>query len=420
MRITIIALGSRGDVLPYVALGAGLRAVGHRVRVATFADFLPSVTAHGLDFHPIQGDAQAILGGPAGRALAASGRNVVRGLIAAVRSFGALADGYARDLSSPALHDTEVLINQLPACLYGYDLAERLGVPLFTAAVMPLSRTRAFPMIGFPAALARLPGYNRLTYRLAELAVWQAFRSAINRWREETLGLPRLPAWGYMEQMDRLRVPVLNGFSARVVPRPADWGNHVHVTGYWFSPEEPWEPPPALAAFLEAGPPPVFVGFGSMPVPDPGRLTATVVEALRQCGLCGVLQAGWGGLAGEALPGHVLGIGYAPYGWLFPRMAAVVHHGGSGTTAAGLRAGVPALVVPFVFDQFYWGERLVALGVGPAPVPVRDLSVQRLAEGLQRAVHDREMCKRAARLGAQIRAEDGIARAVETLHQYLR
>jgi UDP:flavonoid glycosyltransferase YjiC (YdhE family) len=278
-------------------------------------------------------------------------------------------------------------------------------------------------MLAFPRWPSSLPGYNLTSHWLAYQIVWQAFRPTINRWRREALGLGRAPFWGRFgetrREVPRQEVPVLNGFSGHVVPRPPDWGDRVQVTGYWFPEEEEWQPPADLVRFLEGGPPPVFVGFGSMPVPDAEGTTALVLEALRRSGQRGIVHAGWGGVGSRDLPEWAFRLEYAPYGWLFPRMAAVVHHGGSGTTAFGLRAGVPSLVVPFVFDQFYWGRRIAELGVGPAPVPFGKLTAEGLAAAIDEAVSDGEMQQRARGLGERIRAEDGLGAAVKVLEECL-
>jgi sterol 3beta-glucosyltransferase len=333
----------------------------------------------------------------------------------ALRLFGVMAEGFAQDLSSPELGQTDLIINQLPGGLYGYDLAEKFGSPMILAAVMPLTPTKHEPMLAFPGFLAPLPGYNALTHKLAYQLIWQGFRPSVSRWRKETLGLSSAPMWGYSRLMEEATVPVLNGFSEHIVPRPADWGEHVHITGYWFPEDEEWQPSDDLIEFIEAGPPPVFIGFGSMPLRDPQGTTANLLQALKLSGRRAILQMGWGGLAKQALPKNVFKLDYAPYGWLFPRMAAVVHHGGSGTTAFGLRAGVPSIIVPFLFDQFYWGNRIAALGVGPNPVPHKKLTAERLAEALTIAVSDKEMGRRAADLGEKIRAEDGLSAAVDVI-----
>ena len=406
-----MALGSRGDVLPCATLGRALQGAGHEVRFATFEGFRELVAAHGLAFHPVQGDAQAIMLSGGGRALAESGQSVPRMAAGVMRSFGALARDYARDFSGLASVPTDLIINQLPGGLYGWDVAEALGVPMVAAAVMPLVPTGRAPMLAFPLWSSPLPGYNLATHWLAYQIVWQAFRPTINRWRREVLGLGRAPWWGIFGETRR-RVPVLNGFSRHVVPRPPDWGDQVQVTGYWFPEEVEWQPPEDLVRFLEGGPRPVFVGFGSMPVRDAEGTTALVLEALRRSGQRGIVHAGWGGVGGRDLPAWAYPLDYAPYGWLFPRMAAVVHHGGSGTTAFGLRAGVPSLAVPFLFDQFYWGRRIAELGVGPAPLPFAKLTAEGLAAAVDAAVNDGQMGQRARALGDRIQAEDGLGTAV--------
>lgn len=418
MDIAILALGSYGDVLPIATLGKGLKTAGHGVRFATFENFEKMVTQHGLDFHPIRGHSQAILNASSGRALIQSGQNIIRAWWSAMQSFGVLAESIAHDLSSFTLWETDIIINQMPVGLYGYDLAEMLGVPMIIAAVMPINRTRHFPMLAFPPLFARFPGYNVMSYRILEQLMWQWFRPAINRWRKETLGLPKQPFGGFFGELGTSRIPILNGFSSQVVPRPPDWREDVYVTGYWFPEEEDWHPPDDLLAFFEAGSPPVFIGFGSMSVIDPVGTTAVLLEALKQSGLRAVLHAGWAGIGNDALPDNIFKIDYAPYGWLFPQMAAVVHHGGSGTTAFGLRAGVPSLIVPFLFDQFYWGRRVFTLGVGPKPIPFRKLSVARLVEALILATTDSLMRQRAVVLGEKIRAEDGLQKTVKIISRH--
>jgi sterol 3beta-glucosyltransferase len=211
----------------------------------------------------------------------------------------------------------------------------------------------------------------------------------------------------------------LYGYSPLIVPRPADWPDDTRVTGYWFPQDEAWRPPESLVNFLDAGPPPVFVGFGSMPVTDPRPTTKMVVEATRAGRHRIIIQAGWAGLGQSALPAHIYRLEYAPYSWLFPRMSAVIHHGGSGTTAAGLRAGRPGLVASFTFDQGFWGRRLAALGVGLPPIPFRRLTTSRLAEALDQLVTDENVNARATELGRKVHAEDGIGTAVRLIEAFL-
>lgn len=401
MHITILALGSRGDVQPYAVLGGGLKFAGHQVRFITFESFASLVMELGLDFHPIPGDAQAVV--------ADGGAN----LLGLVKSFSNLARGYARSLSDPYLGETDLIINQLPGGLYGFDLAEKYNLPMMLASVIPLARTGTMPLMGFPDLL--LPGYNRLTYSVGEKVLWQMFRSVINEWRTQTLKLPPLPSKGYFDQLGGRKFPILNGFSEHVVPRPADWSEHVHITGYWFAEEKRWDPPDDLLRFLDVGKPPIFIGFGSMPIKNPQRTTEIILEALKRSGQRGILHSGWGRLGSISLPENVFKIEYAPYEWLFPRMAMIFHHGGSGTTAYALRSGVPSCAIPFVFDQFYWGKRSADLGVGPQSIPFVKLTVNKLDQAIQAGTYTSKIQQSAADLGKKIRSENGIRAAINLI-----
>jgi UDP:flavonoid glycosyltransferase YjiC (YdhE family) len=342
-------------------------------------------------------------------------------MLALTQTFGKLSRAITQesDWLHPIFKETDLVINQLPGGLYGYDLAEKYRVPMVLASVIPMTRTRAFPMMGWPSVLSTAPGYNRLTYLLSEQAVWQMFRREINGWRSNVLALAKSPFFGYLGELYRKPTPVLNGFSRYVVPPPTDWGDQVHTTGYWYPEDQTWEPPDDLVRFIEAGKPPVFIGFGSMPLRDARHTTELLLAAIELAEQRAILHAGWSNLGTMPLPGNAKRIDYAPYGWLFPQMSAVVHHGGSGTTALALRAGVPSLVVPFVFDQFYWGERVAKLGVGPRPLAFRKLSAERLALGIQRATADPELCRNAAALGKKLKSEDGIAQAVAVVDSLL-
>lgn len=411
--ITILALGSRGDVLPFATLGQALQAAGRWVRLASLAAYEPLARRAGLQFFPLQGDAEALVQLAAQGGFFSGRSSPLTVWRALQRSYGRLAASLPEELQK--LDDTELLLNQLPSYLFGADLSEHLGIPWAVVSVIPLARSSTRPLLGFSHKLSFLPGYNLATYRLGEQIGWQLFRRSVNCLRR-SWGLSPQPFFGPYEKMQAQRIPVICGFSPQVVPRPPDWGGNVHLTGWWLPQEPGWQPPVELLRFLEAGPAPLFVGFGSMPIPDPPRTAAIVIEAARRVGRRLVLHSGWGGLGGGlSLPPEVQLIDYAPYGWLFPRMAALVHHGGSGTTGFALSSGVPSLVIPFAFDQFYWGERTAALGAGPPPLPFRDLSVSSLAERLDAALNDPAQRQGAARLAAALCREDGLRAASEVV-----
>ena len=255
-----------------------------------------------------------------------------------------------------------------------------------------------------------------MSHDFTRQVMWQGIKAADNTARQTVLKLPRAPFFGPYRSRRLRQDLTLYGFSPAVIPRPADWGGRTHVTGYWFlDPAPGWTPPADLVAFLQNGPPPVYVGFGSMGSRKPEETTDMVLQALAETGQRGVLLAGWEGMRAERLPDSVYLAGPVPHSWLFPKMAAVVHHGGAGTTAARLMSGVPSVVVPFFGDQGFWGRKVADLGVRPSPVPRKQLSAERLAAAIQQAINDEGMRKRAASIGGQIRAEERAARAAEII-----
>ena len=298
------------------------------------------------------------------------------------------------------------------------SIAARLGVPQISALLHPTMLATADGAAAMDAPFPnRVSRVNRLFSKyLVEPVTWRLNRRVVNRLRREVLALPPQTWRDYRAALGR--VSILLGYSRHVIPPPADWPSNVHTTGYWFLPaDELWSPPPDLAAFLAAGPPPVYLGFGSMPTSDPAHLTALLVRAAEQSGRRAIISAGWAGLGDDALPPGIFPLASAPHGWLFPQLAAVVHHGGAGTTAAGLRARVPSVLLPHLGDQFHWGRRVAALGVGPAPIPRRALTAARLSAAIRQATTDTGMRQRAATLSAAIRQEDGIGTAVALIEQ---
>jgi sterol 3beta-glucosyltransferase len=415
MKVTLIAVGSRGDVQPYVALGAGLHKAGHSVRVLASPDFRELVTAAGLHFSDMGGSTESVARGMESMLERGNFLEILSSMGASARRMieQAAVSGMEACLGS------DVIVAGLGGFFVGLALSEKLGIRFVPAFVYPFTPTREFPSVLAPSTPVRLPGWaNRLSHLLAQQMMWQTFRAAENQARRQVLRIPPAPFWGPFGVFNRGAGTILYGYSRHVIPVPADWDDSMHVTGFWpLEPPRGWKPPAGLVKFLESGDPPVYIGFGSMIHRKPEEVTGLVLSALARTGRRGVLSAGWGGIGEESLPESVYPIGSMPHEWLFPRMAAVVHHGGAGTTAAGLRAGVPAVVTPFFGDQPFWGERVHALGVGPKPIPRPRLNADNLAQAIDAAVSDSGMIKRAARLGEQIRAEDGIARAVEFLGQ---
>lgn len=410
MRFSIHTLGTRGDMQPYLALALGFKARGHDVLIVAPAQFSDMASAEGVPFASLPAEFLAVLDKPEAKAvLGKSGsgfgagfkllkhyRHLMRGLLdaewEAARAFGPDAIlHHAKALGAP-------------------NIAARLDVPLFLASPLPgFTPTRAFPTPILP--FASLGPLNRPSHALMIHGGNFLFAGAIRAWRAEVL---EPPARGRPAPL----AGTLYGYSRHVLPKPADWGADVAVTGYWFLDRLDWSPDAELAAFLAAGEPPVYVGFGSMPGSDPQRLTGLIIEGLRRAGKRGVLATAGGALNADATAEHVHVIAGAPHDRLFPLMHATLHHGGAGTTGAALRAGKPTAILPFIGDQPFWARRIAALGVGPQALDKRKMTEDDLA-AVFRAMDDASMRARASELGAAIRGEDGVAAAIDMIERRL-
>ena len=399
-EIVVLTAGSTGDVEPFAALAARLAGRGHRVTLAADGGFESLAPGNGVEFAPIRADFQSLLPTPEGK------RPSVRDDVFPVMR-GMLEDSWtvaeARRPAAIVAHEKT---------LAAPHIAERLGIPHVQALTVPmLTPTREFPL---PAMVRHNLGrlLNRASYRLVGL-LKRPYSALIRSWREDQLGLaargtPPAPA------------RTLYCYSPSLVPTPRDWPPDAVATGYWLREgggEEPVDP--ALEAFVAAGAPPVYVGFGSSVGPDPLRLSTAVSGALRELGTRAVIATGWGGLGDVNGGGDTIVIERAPHRWLFPRVAAVVHHGGAGTTAAGLLAGRATVVCPFQGDQHFWGAAVHRAGAGPEPLPAKKLTAQELATAIHAAIQDPGMQRGAIDLSERMGREDGAGRASEEIEASL-
>lgn len=401
MRVTLLTVGSRGDVQPFVALGVGLRAAGYDVRLATHPRYAAHVAAHDLAFAPLaEGHVSRGTETAEGRRWIERGAGRLPTVAGFVRDARSVADQRLADAAA-ATDDADVVVASNLALVLGWQVAARRGVPFVRAYIEP------------PAWLMTRRPARRAAPLLRQVA-WLAARPWLNGVRRRALGAPPVGRREPFGSLDRAGAPVLYAFSPAVLDVPRAAGAAAHVTGYWFldGGADP-DPPPGLEAFLADGPPPVSVGFGSMIDHDPTATLALVAEALERAGRRGVLIRGEHRAAAEPPP-HVLAVDTIAHAWLFPRCSAAVHYAPAGTTAAALRAGIPSVAVPQMTDQFLWARRLHELGVAPAPLPRRGLTAEALAEAI-RATEAPAMRRSAATLGERIRAEDGVAAAVDVI-----
>lgn len=418
MRICILTIGTRGDIQPYVALGVGLKAAGYQVRIASHTLYRDFVLSRGLEFFPLSGDPQ-IWYTSYPDSISPSLTTTISSLRRISDVFRSMLPDLLKD-SWLACQDVDVIITSVIA-IAGYHIAEKLNLPLFISWTDAGARTREF---SHPFCYVR-PSWgerwNWFTHLAIEQLFWQPIRPIVNRWRQQTLDLPPIP-WHESDLIYRQKIPLIYSFSSVVLPKPKDWTDCTYVTGYWFldRPSD-WQPSEQLVQFLQSGSPPVYVGFGSAVSQRAEAFTQLVIEALRRCGQRGILDVSWGGLAKLDLPEqfYVMESSEAPHDWLLPQTAAVVHHGGGGSVAAGLRAGIPSVVLPMLFSQFFWGDRLTELGVSPPAIPMREVSVDRLTAAIHEVMSNQSMRDRAALIGEKIRSEDGVARAIEIIQQHL-
>lgn len=425
MRVTILTTGGRGDIQPYVGLGVGLQRAGHQVRIPAPEDFRDLITRAGLEFMPVEvldglnmqellrlPEIQASLTGTVGPFSILAGLRIVQRQLARLpTNMLEMFWGFSEN--------ADLLVASTTA-FGALDCAEKRGIKYLSAPLYPMmSPTRAFPSpLLAPFGVRLNSALNRLTYTVLYLAWWQLMHGVLDNWRRQMgLSLHSRSSYWHLAQAQT----TIYGFSPSVLPTPTDWPPSHHVAGYWFY-DEPadWQPPAGLVHFLESGPPPVCVGFGSMIAGDPARITRVVLEALALSNQRGVLLSGWGGLGARSLPETVYRLDAVPHSWLFPKVAAVVHHGGMGTTAAGLRAGVPNVILPVTIDQPFWARRVEQLGVGVRCASFATVTAKQLAVALDKVTSDTELRQRVTALGEKIQAEDGVGQAVAVIQNYLR
>jgi sterol 3beta-glucosyltransferase len=410
MKITLLTYGSRGDVQPFLALAVGLQKAGHTVMLAAphrFADF---VGTYGIPFAPLAGDPEEI-----SRIINDAGENTLR-MINGMKS-------YIFDIAPQVVMDARAAITGAEMLVHGFlfttgahSFARDLGIPDVSVQTFPVfAPTRAFPNV----AMAKIPpgGLSYFSHWLATQIFWYGGNSGYYQLRRRLpADLPPKLYWPFSRTPDRPLTPLLFAYSPAVLPRPAEWIEpNLHITGYFYlDAGQAYQPPDLLKKFLAVGDVPVCVSFGSMVNREAERIHQVVREALAGAHRRGIFLSGWGGYQNPDKNDDILYLEDAPHDWLFPRCKVIIHHGGAGTTAAGLRAGVPNIVVPHTADQPFWGRRVAAIGAGPEPIPVKRLTTQRLVAALAQ-VEDPGLRLRAEAIGRLILKEDGVGVAVRMI-----
>ncbi|KUJ21408.1 UDP-Glycosyltransferase/glycogen phosphorylase [Mollisia scopiformis] len=437
LNIVIHVVGSRGDVQPFVALGRVLKNdYGHRVRLATHGTFKKFVEENGLEFFDIGGDPAELMAfmvknpglipgmkslkeGDVGKRRKAM-IEIIQGCW---RSCADADEVKEEEVTHSAVKPNPFIANAIianPPSFAHIHCAEKLGIPLHLMFTMPWSPTREFPhpIANIKSSNASRSMSNEMSYTLVDMMTWQGLGDIINKFRTDTLELRPITQAAGISMLHRLQIPYTYCWSPALIPKPKDWGPYIDISGFYFlSLATNYQPDPELAEFLASGPPPVYIGFGSIVVADPEAMTNLIFEAVKKTGQRALVSKGWGGLGGDQLekPEGVFMLGNCPHDWLFQHVSCVVHHGGAGTTAAGIALGRPTVIVPFFGDQPFWGAMVARAGAGPSPIPFKELTAQGLADAILHALKP-ETLDRAKELGDRIREEKGCEAGAASFH----
>lgn len=413
MLITILTTGTRGDTQPYIALGMELKKAGHNVRIAAFENYETFVKSFGLEFYPIKGDVSRISSSDSVKD-AMKADNPLKFFLSFNKLKSFVFD-IQKDFFNACIGSDAIVYH--PGAAIGYFIAQHFNIPSILATPFPMTPTRDYPSLIFYDTVRLGRGFNFVTHKIFEKIMWFASSSAIKQfWKKEFGKAPEDFTCPYGKQNTRF-LPTVISCSKYVFPRPNDWSEYINIFGYWFLDDEvDWRPSSDLLNFIQRGTPPVYVGFGSIADPVLAvRTTELVIDALKRSGQRGILATGWNGMSKiDNIPEEIFILESAPHSWLFPRMAAVVHHGGAGTTAAGLRAGVPSIIIPYSNDQFAWGCRVCELGVGSKPIRRKNLTSEKLSDAIK-FVLAKEIKDAAKDLGIKIQSENGAETAANII-----
>ncbi|MDB5541671.1 MAG: UDP-glucose:sterol glucosyltransferase [Devosia sp.] len=419
-RIAIAAIGTMGDVQPFVALSLALMKRGHSVVLCATNDFEGFVTSHGVEFATLGSDIQAFM--RQSQFDNVMSKNSLLYAPKLLRDGQKIMKEACRRLWAVAQDVDAIIFHQTTN--FAVDVAEALDIPAIMTAFQPINPTGEFPYFGYDGPppeplfnrISLDPLFNRLSY-VVQAAHQSYYDFPRDRMRAKLLGLRSRKRSGFSKNARGEPIPALHAYSQVISPRPGDWPDTTTVTGFWRLDDiTGWEPDAAFRKFLDAGEAPIYLGFGSMPW-GAQRNTEIITRALRDWGGRAVVGKGWGGIKAEDLPDTVYPIDKAPHTKLFPLMKALVHHGGAGTAYAGLYAGRPTFVVPHFFDQPYWGRRIYELGCGPAPVRLRKLTPSILATALEELATDTSFAIAASELRERLVLEDGTGLAADIVEE---
>jgi sterol 3beta-glucosyltransferase len=411
MNITILTYGSRGDVQPFLSLSLELMANGHSVKLAAPSRFREFVEGYGIQFVPLAGEPEDL-----SRILNDAGYNFVKMIQGMMNHTMEIAADVLRQ-TKEACTDADLIIHTFLHAVGAHTLAREKNIPDIHIQTFPMfTPTGDYPNVTLPDLKFR--ALNRLTHVISKKITWWTSSFGFQQVRRRA-GLPKRKLYFPFDDGPlRPPTPILCAWSPSILPPSSDWTDNVKVTGYYFMDnDETYQPSIELQKFLDSGSPPVCISFGSMVNRDANRINDIVRDALKKTNNRGIVLSGWSALEKQESD-DLIYLNEVPHDWLLPRCKMIVHHGGAGTTSAGLRAGIPDVVVPFTADQPFWGKRVHVIGAGPKPIPVNELSVTNLTYAIAEA-EDTMLRERVQILGQSIRSENGVQYAARLITTYV-
>ncbi|MHC1747699.1 MAG: glycosyltransferase [Cellulosilyticaceae bacterium] len=411
--ITIICAGSRGDFQPYVALAQSLKKLNKEVCIVGFKEFKEFVEHYGILFKSIDADYESLGVDPKMLKEAGSSDNPLKMLLTfnKMKKYGA----QIADQTYKALEDSDLIVYH-PGCTLGHFVAKEMGIPSVLASPFPMHQTSLYLSV-ITYGKSRPTKFNKyISYKMLQSMLWLASSDSVKAYWKNTFGrLPKNFSKPY-EQISNEH-PAIISCSNYVFPRPADWDVNIHQHGYWFVDEQAtFQPSKELTDFLQSGDKPIYIGFGSVfNVDEKNSLVKIIVASLKHCHKRAII-CGMGKI--DNLPSNVISVDNIPHSWLFEQVSLVCHHGGAGTTAAGFKAGIPSVIIPFSNDQFAWAHRAFDLGVGSKPIYRKNLTSQELTNAINFALQD-SIVLNAKRLATEIATEHGAAHCAKVISELL-
>ncbi|OQE69651.1 hypothetical protein PENNAL_c0130G04309 [Penicillium nalgiovense] len=426
MNVVIQIVGSRGDVQPFIALGTRIMASGHRVRIATHGVFEQFVRKAGLEFFPIGGNPEELMSFmvknpgiiPKMSTLVSGEIGQKRRMIAEILQ-GCWRSCLEPDPNTKAPFVANAIIANPPSFAH-IHCAEALGVPLHIMFTMPWSPTRQFPhpLANIIGSGAHASVNNFMSYSMVEILTWSGLADIINEWRARTLNLEQLSPRTAAGMMEALRIPHTYCWSPALIKKPSDWPYYIDVCGFFFRQEPSYIPQPDIAHFMSIGTTPIYIGFGSIVMENAEKMTSVIQSACQRLGVRAIVSKGWSQLGKNCNSSDIMFIDDCPHEWLFKHVAAVVHHGGAGTTACGLLNGCPTAIIPFFGDQPFWATMVSAAGAGPPPIDIKTLTAESLAEGIKFCLTS-DARRAASSIAALMRSEEGVENAAASFHRHI-